>query len=137
MFGTDTNELDPLARRKRDRRIFGGLIGLAMLAFFTLDYVGQPLVAVGAYWLFFVAAVAVVYTSDAIMDERDRALERHTSHTAVQLVGAGLIVLAPGLNALAEANVYDAPPILDGVVFGWGIVFVLWGVAYLYERSQQ
>jgi len=71
------------------------------------------------------------------MDERDRALERHTSHTAVQLVGAGLIVLAPGLNALAEANVYDAPPILDGVVFGWGIVFVLWGVAYLYERSQQ
>lgn len=138
MFGlTTTDDADPLATRRRDRRLFGGLIGAAMLAFFTLDFVGRPIVAVLAYWACVTAAVVVLYRSDAIMDERDRALERIASHRAVLTVGAALIVLSPGISALAEANVYDAPPIVDGVILGWGAVFVVWGLAYGVTRLRR
>jgi uncharacterized membrane protein len=138
MFGlTTTDNADPLATRRRDRRLFGGLIGAAMLAFFTLDLVGRPIVAVLAYWACVAAAVVVLYRSDAIMDERDRALERIASHRAVLTVGAALLVLSPSIDALAEANVYDAPPIVDGVIAGWGAVFVVWGVAYGWTRLRR
>jgi len=131
MFGlTATVDDEPLAKRRRDRRLCGGLIAAAVLALATLDYLGRPIVAVAAYWTFVVGAVAVLYRSDAIMDERDRALERVTSHRTVQVVGAALVVLGPGIGALAEANVYDPPPLVDGVLFGWAAVFVVWGLAY-------
>lgn len=138
MFGlTTTDDADPLATRRRDRRLFGGLIGAAMLAFFTLDFVGRPIVAVLAYWACVAAAVVVLYRSDAIMDERDRALERITSHRAVLTVGAALVVLGPGLGALASASAYDAPPLLDGVLLGWVALYAVWGVAYGVTRLQR
>lgn len=138
MFGlTATTDPGPLARRRRDRRRFGVLIAAAVFAFITLDLVGRPIVAVAAYWTLVVGAVVVLYTSDAIMDERDRALERAASHRTIMVVGAGLIVLGPGIDALAEAGVYDAPALVDGVLFGWVAVFVVWGLAYGVTRLQR
>jgi len=138
MFGlTTTDDTDPLATRRRDRRLFGGLIAAAMFAFFTLDFVGRPIVAVLAYWACVAAAVVVLYRSDAIMDERDRALERIASHRAVLAVGAALIVLSPGISALSAADVYDATPFVDGVLFGWLALFVVWTVTYGVTRLQR
>ncbi|NHN43310.1 hypothetical protein G9C85_16960 [Halorubellus sp. JP-L1] len=134
---TATVDDEPLARRRRDRRLFGGLVAAAMLSFITLDYLGRPIVAVAAYWTFVVGAATVVYRSDAIMDERDLALERITSLRAIQVVGAALVVLGPGIGALSEAGIYDAPPVVDGVLFGWVAVFVVWGVAYGATRLQR
>jgi uncharacterized membrane protein len=131
------DDADPLDTRRRDRRLFGGLIAAAMLAFLTLDFVGRPILAVAAYWTFVLGAVVVLYRSDAIMDERDRALERIASHRTIMLVGAGLIVLGPGVDALAEANVYDVPPIVDGFLFGWVAVFVVWGLSYGVTRFRR
>lgn len=136
MLGRD-DDTDPLADRRRDRRLFGGLIAAAMLSFLTLDLVGQPIAAVAAYWTFVAGAIIVLYRSDAIMDERDAALERITSHRAIQVIGGGLLVAGPGIDALAEANVYDAPPLVDGVILGWGVVFVVWGVAYGVTRLRR
>ena len=126
-----------LATRRRDRRLFAGLIAAAMLAFFTLDYVGRPLVAVLAYWACAATAVVLLYRSDAIMDERDRALERIASHRAILTLGAALVVLGPGISALSAANVYDAPPFVDGVLFGWVALFAVWMVAYGVTRLQR
>jgi len=137
MLGHESDSTDPLARRRRDRRLFGGLIGAAMLAFFTLDFVGRPIVAVLAYWVCVAAAVVVLYRSDAIMDERDRALERIASHRAVLTLGAALVVLGPGIGALSAANVYDSPPLVDGVLFGWVALFGIWTVAYGVTRLQR
>ncbi|WP_227132864.1 hypothetical protein [Halorubellus salinus] len=134
---TSTDDPGPLAERRRDRRLFGGLIAAAMFAFFTLDLMGRPIVAVAAYWTFVAGAIVVLYRSDVIMDERDAALERITSHRTIQVIGGGLLVLAPGIDALAEANVYDVPPLVDGVLFGWGAVFVVWGLAYGVTRLRR
>lgn len=123
---------DPLARRRSARRLFGGLIAAAMLAFIGLDWLGRPLAAVGAYWLLVLGAAAVLYRSDHVMDERDRALERRTSHRAVQLVGAGLIVLGPGLSALDDAGLYEVPTLVHGVLFGWVALYAVWGLAYVW-----
>jgi|AntRauTorcE11898_2_1112593.scaffolds.fasta_scaffold02687_6 uncharacterized membrane protein len=134
---TTTVDDDPLARRRRDRRLFGGLVAAAMLALLTLDYLGRPIAAVLAYWTFVVGAGVVMYRSDVIMDERDRALERVASHRAVLAVGAGLVVLGPGIGALSEADVYDAPALVDGVLLGWVALFAVWGVAYGVTRLQR
>lgn len=136
MLGHD-DDPDPLANRRRDRRLFGGLIAAAMLSFLTLDLIGRPIVAVAAYWAFVAGAIVVLYRSDAIMDERDAALERITSHRTVQAIGGALLVLSPAVDALAEVNVYDAPPIVDGVILGWGVVFVVWGLAYGVTRLRR
>lgn len=134
---TTSDDADPLAGRRRDRRRYGGLIAAAMLAFLTLDYVGRPIVAVLAYWACVGAAVVLMYRSDAVMDERDRALERIASHRAVLVIGAALVVLGPGIGALADANAYDSPPLVDGVLLGWVAVFVVWGAAYGVIRLQR
>jgi uncharacterized membrane protein len=137
MLGRTDDEPDPLADRRRDRRLFGGLIAAAMLSFLTLDLVGRPIVAVAAYWAFVAGAIVVLYRSDAIMDERDAALERITSHRTIQVIGGGLLVLAPGIDALAEANVYAPPPLVDGVLLGWVAVFAVWGLAYGVTRLRR
>lgn len=137
MLGLDDDEPDPLAERRRDRRLYGGLIAAAILAFLTLDLVGRPIVAVAAYWALVAGAVVVLYRSDAIMDERDAALERITSHRTIMTIAGALLVFAPGIDALAEANVYDAPPMVDGVLLGWGVVFVVWGLAYGVTRLRR
>jgi uncharacterized membrane protein len=137
MLGRDDDDPEPLANRRRDRRLFGGLIAAAMLSFLTLDLVGQPIVAVAAYWTFVAGAIVVLYRSDDIVDERDQALERITSHRTMYVIGGGLIVLSPAIDALGEANVYDAPPIVDGVLFGWGAVVVVWGLAYGVTRLRR
>lgn len=135
ILATATDD-DPLAARKHARRLFGALIGAALLAFLALDWLGRPLAAVAAYWLFVGGAAGVLYRSDHVMDERDRALERRTSHRAVLLIGTALIVLGPGLSALADAGLYDASAVLDGVLLGWVALYVVWGVAYLWTRAR-
>ncbi|WP_323676105.1 hypothetical protein [Halorubellus sp. PRR65] len=137
MLGRADDDVEPLAKRRRDRRLFGGLIAAAMLSFLTLDLVGQPIVAVAAYWTFIAGAIVVLYRSDYIVDERDLELERITSHRTVYVIGGGLLVLSPSIDALGEANVYDAPPIVDGVIFGWGAVFVVWGLVYGVTRLRR
>lgn len=133
ILATSTDD-DPLADRRGARRLFGALIGAAMLAFIGLDWLGYPLVAVGGYWLFVLGAAAVLCRSDHVMDERDRARERRTSHRAVVAVGVALVVLGPGLGALAEAGIYDAPAVVDGVLFGWVALYAVWGVAHAWSR---
>jgi uncharacterized membrane protein len=134
---TTTTDDGPLAERRRDRLMFSGLLAAAILAFFTLDYVGRPIVAAIAYWGCAAGAVAVLYRSDVIMDERDRSLERITSHRAVLTVGAALVVLSPGISALSAANVYEATPFVDGILFGWLALFVVWGLAHAVTNLQR
>ena len=137
LASTSEGDDDPLATRRRDRRRFAGLVAAGMVALRTLDLLGRPIVAIAAYWAFAVGAAVVLYRSDAIMDERDHALERLASHRTILAVGAALVVLGPGIAVLAEANVYDAPPIVDGVLLGWVAAFAVWGVAYGVTRLQR
>ncbi|WP_336351311.1 hypothetical protein [Halorubellus litoreus] len=135
MLGDDDS--DPLANRRRDRRLFAALVAAAMTSFLTLDLLGHHVVAVATYWTLSVVAFAVLYRSDVVVDERDVALEQLASHHTILAVVAALVVLGPGLSALADAGIYDAPPLVDGALLGWVAVLAAWGLAYGVTRLRR
>lgn len=124
-----------LARRRRYRRLAFGILMGGVVGFAIADGTGYPVVGVGIYWLAFVGFFAVRrWAPVALFDERDCALERQASYDTVRLAGLALVVLAPTAAALEEVGYYETPPAVEGAVWGYVVLFAVFGVAYLGRR---
>lgn len=86
-------------------------------------------------WLGFLTYGVIWKGTDVqVMDERDWELERRASLTAIQLVGAVLIVGASTARLLPLLTDYTVPVIVSGALYGYVGLYVAFGVAYLWHR---
>ena len=119
MTETARSPTDPLSKRRRIRWLMFGCIVAGIAALIVFDALGYPVLAVALYWSGFAAFLGVEKFSDVqVYDERDAALERRASMTTIVIAAFTLILGGAALAVLGETGVYEAPPVLDGVMFG-------------------
>lgn len=124
-----------LARVRKYRRLMIGSALGGTAGFVAAESAGFPILGVGVYWIGFVGFLAVWQgTSVTLFDERDRALERRAALIALNIFGAGTILLWPTVLVLSETGVYAPPPAFDGVLLTVAIQAGLFTVAYLWLR---
>jgi len=97
-----------------------------------------PVVGVGIYWAGVLGFVTVWQrTGVPLQDERERAIERWASTKTLLVAAVGLVTLGPGLTVLDETGVYEVPPIVEGALLGYALLFVVFGLLYLARRYQR
>lgn len=134
---TESPQTDWLSKRQTYRRlmfgsIFGGVaVGLVARA---LDY---PVVGEAVYWVGILAFVVIWKGTDIqLVDEREWELERRASLTALQMVGAVLVVGASGSRLLHWLTDVTVPTVVWGALYGWASVFGAFAVAYVWHRRR-
>jgi len=137
MTATESPANTRLARRQTYRRlmfgsVFGGVaVGLVLR---SLDY---PVVGEAVYWVGILAFLAIWKGSDVqLMDERDWALERRASLSALQIVSAVLVVAASASRLLTWLTDYTVPTLVWGALYGYIGLFIAFGASYLWHRSR-
>jgi len=112
--------------------VFGGVAVGLVLRF--LDY---PVVGEAVYWVGALAFFAVWKLSDVqLMDERDWELERRASLSALQIVGAVLVVSASASRLLTYLTEYTVPAFVWGALYGYIGLFIAFGLSYLWHRTR-
>lgn len=138
MTPTGDRSTDRLARRRRYRRLFVGLVGGAVAGSLALRIIGYPLVAEAVYLLGLAGILAVVFGAPVtLFDERDAALERRASQITIGVFAFVLILGASAARLLPRLTPYEVPPEVRGALYGYVAVFVVFGVAYGYVRSKR
>ena len=137
MTTIESSTTDRLSRRRTYRRLmFGSVLGGAAvgLVLRNLDY---PLVGEAVYWVGILAFFAIWKGVDVqLMDERDWALERRASLTALQIVGAVAVLGASAARLLTWLTDYTVPAVVWGALYGYIGLFIAFGVAYLWHRTR-
>lgn len=124
-----------LGRRRRYRRLAFGTLIAGIIGFLGASFLDYPGVGLGLYWLGFVGFFGVRrWAPMALFDERDLALERQSSYDTLRLAGIALITLAPATATLEEVSAYEIPAILEGAIWGYAALFVVFGASYLARR---
>ena len=137
MTATESPGTTRLSKRRTYRRlmylaVFGGT-GIG----FLLRYLDYPVVGEAVYWVGIVAFIAVWKGSDVqLMDERDWALERRASLSALQIVGATMVVVASGSRLVTWLTDYTVPTLVWGALYGYIGLFIIFGLSYLWHRSR-
>jgi hypothetical protein len=124
-----------LAEVRRYRRLMIGSGLGGSIGFVAAESAGFPFVGVGLYWTGFALFLAIWQgTSVTLFDERDRALERHAISIVLNIFAAGMVLLAPTMLVLSEANIYTPPPAFDGVLLTVATQAALFTLVYLWLR---
>ena len=137
MTTTESPATTKLSKRRTYRRlmyvsVFGGA-GIG----FLLRYLDYPVVGEAVYIVGVLSFLAIWKGSDVqLMDERDWALERRASLTALQITGAVLVVVASASRLVTWLTDYTVPTLVWGVLYGYVGLFIAFGVAYLYHRRR-
>lgn len=133
-----TNDLsghEQLARRRRYRRLSVGSLLAGMAGTFVAIAVGYPLVGIGLYWLGALGMLAVLWGAPIeLFDEREQVLEQRASWATLNLFAVALIVVFPGLVALEEAGVYEMPTAVSTAMWGYVLLYAVFGVVYTAYR---
>ena len=138
MTPTQTRTTDPLATRRRYRRLFVGLVVVAAAGNVALRIAGYPLAAEVVYLVGLAGMLAVLFGAPvALFDERDAAIERRASQITVGVFAFVLILGASTARLLPRATDYTVPPEVHGALYGYVAVFVVFGIAYGYVRSRR
>ncbi|MDS0258384.1 DUF2178 domain-containing protein [Haloarcula sp. S1CR25-12] len=134
---TDSPATTRLSKRRTYRRLmYGSVLGGTAVSL-LLRYFDYPLVGEAVYWVGLLAFFVIWKGSDVqLMDERDWALERRASLTALQLVVAVAVPGAAALRLLTWLTDYTAPPIVRGAFYGYIGLFIAFGLSYLWHRSR-
>jgi len=137
MFELASDDPDPLAARKRSRRVIWGLVALGCLAFVAGLALDRPLVGVGLYWACCLAFTAYSATTDAKpYDERDLEVAGEAAGSTLTVAAFALIAGAPGMAALEAADAYTAPGAFWGAMFALGGVFGVFTLARAYHERR-
>lgn len=124
-----------LARRRRYRRLSFGVLAACVLGFVLANRFGIPVIGVGVYWLGFVGFFAVQrWAPMALFDERDCALERRASYDTLRLAGLALVLLAPAAATLEAVGYYEIPTFVEGAIWGYAGLYLVFAIAYLGRR---
>jgi uncharacterized membrane protein len=126
---------DWLASRRRHRRLAFGVLVAGVLGFVLADALAYPILGVGVYWLGFAGFFAVRrWAPTALFDERDCALERRASYDTLRIAAVALVVLAPAAATLEDVGYFELPAPVEGAIWGYAVLFLVFGVAYLGRR---
>ncbi|EMA45316.1 hypothetical protein [Halococcus saccharolyticus] len=135
MSRSDSSGRDRLSKRRRYRRLSVGCAIGGTLGFVAAANAGYPLVGVGLYWLGFLVLLGIWRgTAVSLFDERDAALERRASHITLNVIAVAGIAGWPALLVLEETGYYTIPSALEGALFGYAVLFGVFGIAYLWVR---
>lgn len=132
-------ESDPEATRRRWKRaINGSYLGGAAAIFggVVLDYqlAGAILYLLGIVVGTAIWAVARFHSPVLLYDERDRRMERRASHRTILTAAAVGLAVFPVTFVLDAAGYYEIRPPLEGALYTFSALFLLWGALYIYER---
>ncbi|WP_227132865.1 hypothetical protein [Halorubellus salinus] len=135
MFETESTDHDPLAARRRSRRVIWGLVALGCLAYLAGIALGLPFVGVGLYWLCCVAFVGYGFVTEAEpYDERDQEIQAKAAGSTLGAAAFALIAGGPGMAALEAANAYTAPGWFWGAMGALACLFGVFTVAMTYHQ---
>lgn len=124
-----------LAKRRRYRRAMFAVLTVGVLGFVVASRLEYHLVAVGVYWAGALGFVAIWKgTGITLQDERERAIERWASAVTLLVAAVALVTAWPALYALEEAAVYTPPASVEGILWGWVLLFGVFAVVYLGRR---
>lgn len=127
----DTSGAGFLARRRRYRRLMYGVLAVGVFGFIVASELDEPLVAVAVYWGGIAGFVAVWKRTDTTLhDERERAIERWASTLTLLIAAIVLVSVGPTLYALEAASVYDPPATIEGILFGYALLFGVFAIVY-------
>lgn len=130
-----TAEQGFLARRRRYRRLLSLVLAVGVLGFVAAIELGYTLVGVAVYWAGLLGFVAVWKGTDiTLYDERERDIERRASTVTLLVAAVALVTVGPATTALEETGLYDTPAMVEGALFGYVLLFGLFGVVYLTMR---
>jgi len=97
MSATESLVTTTLSKRRTYRWLMFGSVYGGVAVGLGLRYFDYPVVGEAVYWVGILAFVAIWKGSDVqLIDERDWALERRASLSALQIVGAVMVVVASG-----------------------------------------
>ncbi|MFC6755640.1 MULTISPECIES: DUF2178 domain-containing protein [Haloarcula] len=137
MTAAESPATTTLSRRRTYRRLMFGSVYGGVAVGLVLRYLDYPVVGEAAYWVGILAFVAIWKGSDVqLMDERDWALERRASLSALQLVGAVLVLGASASRLVTWLTDYTVPTLVWGALYGYIGLFIAFGVSYLWHRSR-
>ena len=129
--GGGAGETPTVSTRRRYRRLLFGSVGVGVVANVALRLLSYPVAAEAAYWVGIVAFLAVwQFSPVTLFDERDAELERRASTLTLVVAAVVLVLGASGVRTLGALGVYDAPPFVSGVLYGYVGLFVVFAVAY-------
>lgn len=137
MLERKSDDPDPLAARKRSRRVIWGLVALGCLAYVAGLALDRPYVGVGLYWACGLGFMAYSATTDAKpYDERDLDIQAEAAGTTLTVAAVALIAGAPGMAALEAAGAYAAPGWFWGAMFALAGVFGVFAVSAKYHERR-
>jgi uncharacterized membrane protein len=133
-----------LARRKRYRRLYFGVMAAGIVGYLVLIFVWNSVesdvvavAAVGIYWLAFVIALGIHHLGPVeLEDERQREVGEKAAMLTVMAVGFVLILGAPGSVTLEQTGVYTAPSWFSGMMWGYALLFGIYALAHGYMKRQ-
>lgn len=124
-----------LDERRRYRRLSFGMLAAGLVGFVVANWIGFPITGVGVYWFGFVGFFVVRrWAPMELFDERDCAHERQASYDTLRLAGLALVALAPAAATLDEVGYYEIPPAVQGAIWSYAGLFIVFGTAYLGRR---
>lgn len=132
---TETVTTPTIQRRQRYRTLLFGSVVVAALANVVLRVVGYPVAAEAVYWVGIATFVGIWrFSPVTLFDERDADLERRASTATLQVAAVVLVLGASGARTLAALGVYEVPPVVSGVLYGYVGLFVVFAAALIYTK---
>ena len=129
-----------LTTTERTRRRYNGVVygcyAVGIAAMFIGLTFGYELLGSIVYLLGIVAGSASSLlikrlSSVAITDERDKRLAERTSFLAIRVVVTVGLAIFPVLFVLDAAGQYTFTPLVEGVLYSFSALGLLWGACYL------
>jgi len=125
----------PERTRKLYERLVSAVIGVAVIALLTGLAVGQQLVGAAIYlvgvWVGVALAVLIPTFSEVrFYDERDDAIYRRASGTAMGIAFVVGLSIIPVLYVLDAAGTMTITPTMWGGIYVVSALYLCWGVCY-------
>jgi len=136
MTPTSTSEPSSIAKKRTYKRLMLGFIaGGVGLALLLREVLGYPLVSEAVYWVGIVGFLAVWWgSSQSLFDERDRALERRASYLTLSILGPLFVVAASTARLVPQFTDYTVPSEIWSMLWGFFVVYLIFGISYLVVR---
>ena len=122
------------SKRRRYRTVMYGSLAVGFVGYIAGLRAKLPVVALGVYWVGFLGFLAVWKGSSVTLyDERHEAMEAKTATRTLSVAGAALILVAPTMPALQSAG-YELPTLAEGALYGYAVLFGVYGLLYAVIR---
>jgi len=122
------------SRRRRYRYAMYGCLAVGFVGYIVGLEAELPVAALAIYWAAFLGFLGVWKGSSVTLyDERHEAMERRAATRTLGVMAAVLILVGPALPALAAAG-YEPPTLALGALYGYAVMFGVYGVVCLAIR---